>query len=90
MPTLLNVIRKLLLTCNWIFFGVLSATVFIALNSNDHQTKQEGVSPYMGEWWYPYLTVFSDNPDQSFVTWVGVGCIIIAFIVHVVIQWIFK
>ena len=90
MDKLLNVFRKLLITLNWIFFGALSATFFIAAISIEDQTNQDGVSPYLDEWWYPYLTMLSDNPDQSIITWVGIGCIIIAYIVYSVIQWIFE
>ena len=90
MDRLVNVIRKFLLACNWTIFGFLSVIFFIAANSVVKQADKEGVSPFMGEWWFPYITIFSDNPDQAFLIWIAVGCLFIAFITHLVIQWIFE
>ena len=90
MDRLVNVIRKILLACNWTIFGVLSVIFFIVANSIVKQADKEGVSPFMSEWWFPYITIFSDNPDQAFLIWIAVGCLFIAFITHLVIQWIFE
>tara|TARA_B100000315_G_scaffold245171_1_gene270749 strand:+ start:413 stop:685 length:273 start_codon:yes stop_codon:yes gene_type:complete len=90
MERLLNVIRKILLACNWTIFGVLSVIFFIAANSAVKQADNEGVSPFMSEWWFPYITIVSDNPDQAFLIWIAVGCLLIGFVSHLVIQWIFK
>ena len=90
MDRLLNVIRKILLACNWTFFGVLCAIVFSIANSVVKSADKEGVSPYMSEWWFPYITIFSDNPDQALLIGIAVGCLFIGFISHLVIQWIFK
>ena len=90
MDRLLNVIRKILLAFNWTIFGVLSVIFFIAAISEVKQADKEGVSPFMSEWWFPYITIFSDNPDQAFLIWIALGCLFMPLIPHLVIQWIFK
>ena len=89
MNRLLNVIRKLLLTANWLFFGTLSAIAFIS-SYNINDTNNSNEAPKIeSEWWYPYLYAFSENIDVTLLTWVGIGCLVIGFIVHVLVQWIF-
>lgn len=47
-------------------------------------------SQFTGELWYPYLSAFSKEIDVSILTWFGIGCLVIGFFVHLLLQWIFK
>ena len=90
MDRLLNVIKKLLLTINWIFCLVFSVSLFITANTADFPSNQNGLSPFVNEWWYDYLTLFSQNPTSSMIVWIGIGFLVFGFIVHLLISWIFE
>ena len=90
MNRLPNVIRKLLLTANWLFFGGLSAVAFISSNNIDETAQSNDTPQFTGEWWYPYLYAFSKDIDVALLTWVGIGCLAVGFFVHLLVQWIFK
>ena len=91
MDRLLNIIKKILLTANWFFCGFVGILCFIFSNTFVEDTvNQEKVSPYLNEWWFSFLTLFSQNPSFSMMIWIGIGFIVIGIILHYIIDWIFE
>jgi len=87
---LFNVIRKLLLTLNWLFFGAIISGLMIHAFSLDDDVDQIKNSPEWIENILSVLSIFSDNPTFNLIMVVAFGVFIIGYIVHSTIQWIFN
>jgi|APSaa5957512535_1039671.scaffolds.fasta_scaffold352056_1 hypothetical protein len=89
MSRLINVIRKLLLTCNWMFFLPSSAlSVFLFIKSL--QPVEAQGSSGIGDWWYNLTTSLFGNNDGSIFFALAAVTLLIGLVMHIIIQWIFN
>ena len=89
MNKLLSVIKKLLLTFNWLIFGGIIVGLIIHAYNLDDKSEQTNSVP---EWLEPImsiLSIFSDNQTFNIVMLFAFCVFIVGHVVHTVIQWIF-
>ena len=90
MEKLFNVIRKLLLTFNWLFFGAIISGLMLHAFNLDDDVDQTNNSPEWIENILSVLSIFSDNPTFNWIIVVSFCVFIVGYIVHSTIQWIFN
>ena len=89
MNKLLSVIKKLLLTFNWLIFGGIIVGLIIHAYNLDDKSEQTNSVP---EWLEPImsiLSIFSDNQTFNIVMLFAFCVFIVGYVIHMVIQWIF-
>jgi len=89
MEHVIRVLKKLLLTANWLFFGGIGVFAFITLK-NLELDDNNGYSNYVNEWWYSFVIMFSGNLGTDLIIGIGIGCFVIGIITHLIISWIFS
>ena len=90
MERILTIIKKLCLTISWGFFLSITLSFLIIALTINIQNDEIGYLNYGNEWWWPLVTMFSENPVYSILYWVSFLSLILGSILHEVIKWIFK
>ena len=90
MDRLLNVIQKLMLTGNALFWGFCIFGLLLVARDIGPLPNSDYATANADEWWYPVVTFFSNSPESGLLILLAVACGIIGYLVHQVINWIFE
>ena len=89
MEKLFNVIRKLLLTFNWLFFGTVVASLVIHANSLNGSAENTSPGPAWVETIISTMSIFSNDPTFNLIVFFAACVFVLGCIFHTIIQWIF-
>lgn len=90
MDRLLNVIQKLMLTGNVLFWGFCIFGLLLVAREIGPLPNSDYATANVDKWWYPLVTFFSNSPESGLLIWLAVACGVIGYGAHKVINWIFK
>ena len=91
MDRILNVIRKLLLTVNWIVLGITSFSIVAFYFREVGKVESVNSTVEKDSFWFSILKPFTNNePTPTFYIFlIGVVVLVLAIILHILINWIF-